>query len=90
LETGKLKGDLFAKHYLIATDHRIILWGRWMLRSSSDAFTYRHVRSVELQQGILLSSIVFNVGSTENFTEVQKGDARRIVKLIRQRMARER
>ncbi|MCA9026214.1 MAG: SHOCT domain-containing protein [Planctomycetaceae bacterium] len=87
---SNLKGGMFSKHYLLFTDRRVILWGRGTLRSTNDSFDFDAIRSVEIQVGILLASIVFNVGRTENFANVQKADAKHVVTLIREQLAKRR
>jgi DNA-directed RNA polymerase subunit RPC12/RpoP len=87
LQTETVKGGHWHMHYLIVTDRRVILWGRGLLRSSTDAFEFKEIRSVELQKGILSAAIRLNVGRLENFAHVNKQQAERAVTLIRQKIA---
>ena len=87
VSTDTTKGDSWHRHYLIATDRRVLLWGRGYLRSSLDTLNYSSVRSVEVQNGFTFSAIVLNVGRTEHFTNVSKNEALEISKIIREKIA---
>lgn len=79
----KRKGGVFSTHYLLATDCRVVFWGRGVFRSSHDTFPYRHIRSVEVQKGIMHASIVLDVGHSENFANVNPEDAAQMARVIR-------
>ena len=77
------KGSTFTNHYCIVTDRRVILWARGLLSGSTDAFDLADVRSVELQTGVMLAALVFNVGRLECFANVRKGEAKRVCEIVR-------
>ena len=82
-DVDTIKGGL-RKHYLIVTDSRVIFWARGFISSSTDAFDYEDIKSVEMQKALLTGSIVLNIyGKTEHFTDINKPEVPIIVGLIR-------
>jgi hypothetical protein len=81
------KGGSILKHYLIVTDRRVIFWARGVFKSSTDAFEFEDIKSVEQQKGMIYGGIVLNIhGKKENFTEMHKDEAEYIAGLIRHKV----
>ena len=86
-DTSSDKGGSLLRNYLILTNERVILRARGVFASSTDAFEYSHIKSVEMQNGIMFGAIVLNVyGKTENFAEMDKKEAKLISDMIRNKI----
>ena len=78
------KGGLFARDYLLATDQRLILWGRGMISRSVNVCHYDDIASVEESQGLLLGGIVLNVrGAKQQVRAMWNADVPVAARLVR-------
>lgn len=84
---AQYKGGLRLHDYLLVTDKKVIFWARGLIKSSTDAFLFDDISSVEEAKGFLLGELVINIrGTKERMRSMVKSDVPIACKMIREQI----